>query len=178
MSEESTTPGLVHVYTGNGKGKTTAALGLAVRAMGCDKKVYMIQFMKGQTEYGELITAERSPLLTIRQFGRPGFVNKEKPADEDVQMAQEALQHAREISFSGEYDVVILDEVNVATDYGLITVDDVLEVIENKHPAVELVLTGRYAPQRIIDTADYVTEMKEIKHPYTRGVTSRRGIEL
>ncbi len=170
--------GLIQVYTGDGKGKTTASLGLAIRACGHGLKSYMIQFMKGEIYYGELGTAERlSNCLTITQMGRPDFVNKENPDPIDIELAGKALKLAREIIEDGKYDIVILDEVNVALDFGLIKLSDVLDIIEKKPLHVELVLTGRNAPKEIIDRADLVTEMVEIKHPYTKGIGSRIGIE-
>lgn len=167
---------LVQVYTGPGKGKTTAALGLAVRAAGHGFKVYMIQFMKGRINYGELKTAESIPNFEIKQFGRPEFVSKENPDPEDIRLAQEGFEHAKSIIFSKDYDIVILDEINVAMDFKLIPVQDVVALIEEKPETVELVLTGRNCPREIVKTADYVTEMLEIKHPYAEGTLARKGI--
>jgi len=169
--------GLIQVYTGDGKGKTTAALGLAIRAAGQGLKVYIVQFMKGWPHYGELTTLGQQANVTIRQFGRPDFVDRENPDPVDVRMAQEALDHAREVVKSGEYDLVILDEVNVAVDWKLIQLPDVLSLLDEKPAGVELVLTGRYAHPEIIARADLVTEMKEIKHPYRKGLSRRRGID-
>jgi len=170
--------GLVQVYTGDGKGKTTAALGLALRAAGQGLKVYIIQFMKGWPFYGELEAVKHIPNLTLRQFGRPDFVDKANPDPTDIRLAQEALDHARQVVMAGEHDVVVLDEINVALDFGLIPLADVLELIADRPPHVELVLTGRYAPREIIARADLVTEMLQIKHPYTQGVEARKGIEF
>ncbi len=169
---------MVQVYTGNGKGKTTAALGLALRAVGLGLKVYMIQFMKGWPLSREPETAKHIPNLTLRQFGRPNFVNKTSPHPIDICLAQEALAHAREIIMAGQHDLVILDEVNVALDFHLIPLAEVLALIADRPPHVELVLTGRYAPPEIIAQADLVTEMLQIKHPYDEGVEARRGIEF
>lgn len=170
--------GLVQVYTGNGKGKTTAALGLAFRASGHGLKTYIIQFMKGEIYYGELGTAEKlSDTITLKQMGRPDFVDKINTAQIDIDMAEEALKFSKDLIMSGDYDLVILDEINVALDFGLIKLDDVIEIVEKKPPEVELVLTGRYAPKEIIERADLVTEMVEIKHPYNAGVEARIGIE-
>lgn len=169
--------GLVQVYTGEGKGKTTAALGLAMRAAGHGLKVYIIQFMKGWPNYGELKTVGGHPQITLRQFGRPEFVDPDKPEPVDREMAQEALREARRVLTSGSYDVVILDEANVALKYGLIELRDVLALIEEKPKHLELVLTGRYAPPEVIERADLVTEMREVKHPYRIGIEGQEGIE-
>ena len=169
--------GLIHVYTGEGKGKTTAALGLAMRAAGQSLKVYIIQFMKGWPHYGELESLKRHPNITIRQFGRPDYVSKESPEPVDIRLAGEALEHGREIVKSGDYDVVVLDEINVALEWHLIELQDVLSLLDQKPQAVELILTGRYAHPEVIARADLVTEMREIKHPYHKGIISRRGIE-
>ena len=168
---------MVHVYTGDGKGKTTAALGLALRAMGHGLKVYLIQFMKGDPEYGELRAGRRLDGLTIRQFGRTDFVDRDHPAEEDLALARQGLEHAREIMAAGRCDLMILDEINVALDFGLVPVKSVLELIESKPHDMELVLTGRSAPRPIIQAADLVTEMREIKHYYQQGRTARDGIE-
>lgn len=167
--------GLVQVYTGDGKGKTTASLGLAFRALGHNFKIYVIQFMKGKINYGELLSAEKIPNITIKQFGRPDFVNKKNPAQVDIEFAKKALEHAQ--LKINEVDILILDEINVALDYKLIKLEDVLELIKNKPNNLELVLTGRYAPKEILEIADLVTEMKEIKHPYQNGIQARKGIE-
>jgi cob(I)alamin adenosyltransferase len=170
--------GCVHVYTGDGKGKTTAALGLSLRALGHGLKVFVVQFMKGNIEYGELEMARRlAPQLEIRQMGRETFVSRDDPDPVDVEWAQKALALSREVLFRGEHDVVVLDEINVATDFGLIDEESVLELIEKRPERVELVLTGRYAPKRVIEAADLVTEMKMVKHYFERGVQARVGIE-
>ena len=170
--------GQIQVYTGNGKGKTTAALGLALRAVGRELKVFIIQFMKGGGPYGEHLAAPRlAPYLTIVQTGREGWVNRENPDPEDVRLAREALAMAERAVTGGEYDLVILDEVNGAVSFGLIGVDDVLALMKRKQPSVELVLTGRNAADRVIEAADLVTEMREIKHYYKAGVPARIGIE-
>lgn len=168
--------GYVHVYTGNGKGKTTAATGLAVRAAGAGKKVFFGQFVKGKAYSENSILGERMPEITVRQFGRGCFIY-DKATDEDIEAARLGLEKVREIISSGTFDVVILDEINIATWYKLVTVEDVLELIAKKHPATELVLTGRYADTRVVEAADLVTEMKEIKHYYSNGVEAREGIE-
>ena len=170
--------GCVQVYTGNGKGKTTAALGLAFRAVGRGLRVCVFQFIKGSGVYGEHILAEKmAPLLTIIQSGRPGWVNT-KDITEDRRVAQEALEEAKKLLTSGDYDLVILDEINGATGFGLIDVEQVLELIRLKPEKVELVLTGRNAAEQVIEAADLVTEMREIKHYYSAGVPARKGIEM
>ena len=170
--------GCVQVYTGNGKGKTTASLGLALRAVGRGLKVCVFQFIKGGGLYGEHLAAEKlAPLLTIIQTGRPGWVNT-KDITEDRQAAQEALVQAQELLTSGEYDLFICDEINGAVGFGLIDVEQVLELISRKPKKTELVLTGRNAHQLVIEAADLVTEMREIKHYYKAGVPARTGIEM
>jgi len=169
--------GLVHVYTGNGKGKTSAAFGLALRAIGRGLKVYVVQFIKGGFDYGELYVVDRLPNLKLKAFGRGEFVTENPPGKEDVELAQEALALAEQVVKSGEYDIVILDEINVALNLKLIHLDEVLELLKNKPKHVELILTGRYAPKEIIEAADLVTEMKEVKHPFNKGYKAREGIE-
>lgn len=170
--------GCVQVYTGNCKGKTTAALGLAFRAVGRGLKVIMIQFMKGGGPYGEHLAAARlAPELTIIPTGREGWVNKDNPAKEDVELAAQALALGREKLLSGEYDLVILDEINGAAGFGLITVEQILELISIRPDNVELVLTGRNADPQVVEAADLVTEMTEVKHYYKAGVPARIGIE-
>jgi cob(I)alamin adenosyltransferase len=170
--------GCVHVYTGDGKGKTTAALGLALRALGHGLRVFVVQFMKGNIEYGELEMARRlAPQLEVRQMGRETFVSKQNPDPIDIDYAQRALELSRKVLLAGEHDVVVLDEINVAADFGLIEVDEVMELIDERPKHVELVLTGRYASSRVIEVADLVTEMKMIKHYFDRGVGARVGIE-
>ena len=168
---------MVQVYTGDGKGKTTAAFGLAIRAAGRGLKVYVIQFIKGGFDYGELYIVNKIPNITLKAFGRGQFVTQLPPPKKDVQLAEEAFQLAKKIVEGGEYDIVILDEINVALSLRLISLEQVLDLIRNKPAHVELVLTGRYAPKEVIETADLVTEMKEIKHPFQKGVAPRKGIE-
>lgn len=170
--------GYTQIYTGNGKGKTTAALGLAFRAVGRGLKVCMIQFMKGGGPYGEHLAAARlAPFLTIVPTGRPGWIDKENPAPEDRRLAAEALDLARRALTGDEFDLVILDEVNGAVGFGLLSVVEVLELMEQKPQHVELVLTGRNAPDELVAAADLVTEMREIAHYYKDGVPARIGIE-
>ncbi len=169
--------GLLQIYTGDGKGKTTAALGLAMRAAGHGFKVYMIQFMKGQINYGELETVKKIENFTIIQFGRAEFVDTEKPEEIDIKLARDALAHAQEILQGENYDIVILDELNVALDFKLISLEQVLEFIETRSKNVELIITGRYAHPEIVKRADLVSEILNIKHPFTEGVQARKGIE-
>ncbi len=169
--------GLIEVYTGDGKGKTTAALGLALRAAGQGLRVYIIQFLKGQPHCGEREALHHQPNITLRAFGRPGFVDSKRPHPDDVRMAQEALRHGFDILTDGQYDVLILDEVNVALSYGLVSLDRVLTLLDAKPPHVELVLTGRAAHPQVVEHAHLVTEMHCIKHPHDQGIASRQGIE-
>jgi len=169
--------GLVQVYTGRGKGKTSAAFGLALRAIGRGLKVYVIQFIKGGFDYGELYMVDRLSNLTLKAFGRGKFITKKPPGKEDIELAEKALALAEEIVKSGEYDVVILDEINVVLNIRLVKIERMLELIKNKPTHVELVLTGRYAPKEIIEAADLVTEMREVKHPFNKGYQARKGIE-
>lgn len=169
--------GLVQVYTGNGKGKTSAAFGLALRATGRGLKVYMIQFIKGGFDYGELYTVKNLPNFTLKAFGRGKFVTSKPPQKEDVRLAQEALHLAEQVIHSECSNIVILDEINVALDLKLISLENVLKLIRSKPSGLELVLTGRNAPQEIVEAADLVTEMKEVKHPFNKGTEARKGIE-
>ncbi len=170
--------GLIMVITGDGKGKTTAALGQALRALGHGKKVLILQFMKGR-KYGEVLCAEQClPNLTFKLCGLDSFVMRNNPAPVDVELAREGLNLAKEAIKTGTYDMVILDELNVAMDFGLIPVADVLELLKNKAQNVDVILTGRYAPKEIIDLADTVSEVKEIKHHYSKGIKERAGIEF
>lgn len=170
--------GYVQVYTGNSKGKTTAALGLAFRAMGRGFRTYMGQFMKGVL-YGEVNAAKMAhPYIIIEQYGDDTFVHVKYPPDEkDVKKVQEGLEKAKKAMFSGEYDIIVFDEINTAHYFNLITIDQMLDIIKNKPENVEVVFTGRYAPQEVIDAADLVTEMVEIKHYFQNGVEARDGIE-
>jgi cob(I)alamin adenosyltransferase len=169
--------GYIHLYTGPGKGKTTAALGLGLRAAGAGFKVYMVQFMKGR-RYSELDAIQKLTNFKFSQFGRDEFVSKEKPAQIDIDFAQKGFLHAKDTIKSGKYDMLILDEINVAVDYNLISLNDVIKLIEQKPENIELVLTGRYAHPELVRLSDIVTEMLEIKHPYHQGIKARKGIDF
>jgi len=169
--------GYVHVYTGDGKGKTTAALGLALRAAGADLKVAIIQFMKGQS-YSEIEAVNRYlPQIDVLQTGRTQCIRKEDVTDEDRAEAQHGLYHAREALAGSDIDLLILDEILVAHWFGLVSLNDILFLIDHRPEHLELVLTGRKAPPEVVQRADLVTEMLEIKHYYTQGVFARKGIE-
>lgn len=168
--------GYVQVYTGDGKGKTTAALGLAMRAAGAGLKVFIGQFIKSM-DYSEVVALRRfEDLITLRQFGRGCFI-RGNPCDEDSEVAGEALAAIAAALTSGDYDVVIADEANVAFQCKIVSVEDLIGLIEKRPPNVELVLTGRGAPPEVVEMADLVTEMKPVKHYYDKGVMAREGIE-
>jgi cob(I)alamin adenosyltransferase len=170
--------GYIQVYTGNGKGKTTAAIGQAVRAAGAGLKTVIIQFMK-EYPYSEIVSLnELSKWITVEQYGKDDFVYKGKmPGEEDLAVALRALKRAEDIMLCNEYNIIILDEIIVAIYFKLFPISDVIDLINKKPDNVELILTGRYCPEEIIEKADLVTEMKEIKHYYTKNVLSRKGIE-
>jgi cob(I)alamin adenosyltransferase len=173
--------GLIIINTGNGKGKTTAALGLAFRALGHNFKVCMVQFIKGSWKYGELESAKKFENFTLLPMGK-GFVNfgAKEPDPKDTELAEETLAKGKDAINSGEYKLVILDEILYALCYNLIKIEDVLEIVKNKPDNVHVVLTGRGLDKfpELIKVADLVTEMKEIKHPYQQGITAQRGIEF
>ena len=175
-----TKKGLIIVHTGPGKGKTTAALGTAFRAVGQGMKVLMVQFIKGSWHYGELDAARMlgDERFTILPMGR-GFVKvgEEKPDPEDVRLVQEAWQFSRDNILSGRYDVVILDEINYAISYKMLEAHAVVETLQRKPEMVHVILTGRNAHPALVELADMVTEMREIKHPYQKGIVAQRGIE-
>ena len=173
--------GLIIVYTGKGKGKTTAALGIALRAVGHGKKICMIQFIKGSWHYGEMHSSKRlEPEFEIIAIGRGfvGIIDDTTPKEEHKNIAKEAIKISIEKIQSGKYDIVILDEINYAINLDLVKVEDVLNLIKSKPPGLDLVLTGNYAKDEIIELADLVTEMKEIKHPFQRGIKAKKGIDF
>jgi cob(I)alamin adenosyltransferase len=168
--------GLVQIYTGNGKGKSTASFGLVLRACGHGLKAFVAQFAKG-LESGELNALKRfDDLVTFKQFGRGGFIH-EKPQAEDIRLAREGWQQAQDALNSGHYDLVVLDEIGIALHYEMIEVEEVKTMIAGKPSTVELVLTGRKVPESLFVQADLVTEMREIKHYFNRGIEARQGIE-
>ena len=176
MTEDSR--GYIQIYTGNGKGKTTAALGLALRAAGHGYRTFIGQFLKG-TKYGELSAVKKlSPFITIKQFGRKGFIHVDKDPDKiDITMAKKGLEECRQAMLSGDYKIIILDEINVCLYFHILDEEVILEFLRQKPNEVELVLTGRYAPESLIAAADLVTNMEEIKHYYKKKVPARKGIE-
>jgi len=168
--------GFIHLYTGNGKGKTTAALGLALRAAGAGKTVFMAQFVKGM-HYSELDALKSLPAIEVKQFGLDCFIVKQ-PTQEDIEAARKGLEKVTSIIAKNNYDMVILDEICIALYYHLFEMDAVLELLKAKPDKMEIVLTGRYAPAELYGIADLVTEMNEIKHYYNTGIEARKGIEF
>ncbi len=169
--------GLVQVFTGEGKGKTSAALGTVVRALGQGMKVFIAVFMKGDYPYSEWTFLSSIPNVEIARFGFREFTDPAMVKAEEKEQARQALAAAREAMLSSKYDVVVLDEVNIAAAWDLVSLDDVLKLIQDKPANVELVFTGRYADQKIIDLADLVTECVKIKHPFDKGILARKGID-
>lgn len=167
--------GYTHIYTGNGKGKTTAALGLALRAMGHGRKICMIQFLKRDENYGEYRFLKDK--IDFYQFGSGDFINDDGPSDNDIMLARQAYEQAVQSVQSGRYDIVILDEIIVAFMMGLLDEKAVLMLMKMKAQDTELIMTGRGATEKMIESADLVTEMKEVKHYYKKGITAREGIE-
>ena len=173
--------GLTIVYTGKGKGKTTAALGIALRATGYKKKICMIQFIKGSWHYGEMESSKRlEPEFEMVAIGKGfvGIIDDKSPKEDHQKIAKEAIRISNEKIQSGKYDIVILDEVNYAVNLNLISLDDVLNLIKSKPENMDLVLTGNYAKEEVIEVADLVTEMKEIKHPFQKGIKAKEGIDF
>lgn len=173
--------GLTIVYTGGGKGKTTAALGIVLRATGYGKKICMIQFIKGSWHYGEMYSSKRlEPEFEMVAVGKGfvGIIDDKSPKQEHQRVAEEALRISMEKIRSGKYDIIVLDEINYAVNLGLVKVEEVQNLIKEKPPKLDLVLTGNHARNEIIDLADLVTEMKEIKHPFKQGIKARKGIDF
>jgi len=177
-SKAEAAPGMVHLYTGDGKGKTTSAVGLVVRAAGQGLRCSFIQFMKGKYPYGEIKVLRKLKGVTVKQFGTLDFVKKGKQKKVDIQEAKKALEYGTRAMSSGRYDLVVLDEVLVAVFMELVTAKAVLEALENRRPGVEVVLTGRKADRKLSRKADYVTVFEKVKHPYDDGVLARKGIEF
>jgi cob(I)alamin adenosyltransferase len=172
------TKGYIQIYTGNGKGKTTAALGVALRALGQGMKVAFIQFMKGQINYGELKALRTFPACLVEQYGRAEFVNPGNPEAKDLELAQQGWNRAQAIITSGRYDLIILDEINLAAAWKLVDESQVLDILKSKPLNLEIILTGRNAPASFLEIADLVTEMKAIKHYFdNQGIPGRPGIE-
>ncbi len=179
-SSQEENKGLVIVYTGNGKGKTTAALGMCIRAAGYKKKIKILQFVKGSWKYGELKGIELlRDFVDMEQVGEGfvGIVDDNKELSVHQEAARKGLAYAREIIHSGKYDIVILDELNIAIDLGLILLEDALEIIKNKPEQLHLVITGRNARPELVEIADLVTEMREVKHPFQKGILAQRAID-
>jgi cob(I)alamin adenosyltransferase len=171
--------GLVLVYTGRGKGKTTAALGLALRASGHGARVFMVQFRKNDPKYGEIQAIQKFlPNFTVVQSGQGRQLIRGYLMQEDFNEAWDGFLQGKEALLSGKYDLVIFDEINIALDYGLLPLEEVLQMLTERPAQVDVVLTGRNAPQEIIDAADLVSEVREIKHPYCNGVRARKGMEF
>ena len=168
---------MIQIYTGNGKGKTTAAIGLAIRAAGSGMKIFFGQFVKGMAYHEVKIFSEQMPQIDHQLLGRNCFIDKD-PQPEDYQAAKNGLKEVKKVIASGKYSLIVLDELNIALYYQLISVEEVIRLIDELPPEIELVITGRYAPQKLIDKADLVTEMKEIKHYYTKDIKARKGIEF
>jgi cob(I)alamin adenosyltransferase len=177
LSAETPVKGLVEIFTGEGKGKTSAALGTIIRALGHGLRVYIVFFMKGDFPYGEQKILCRLPNCTVERFGFQDFTDPEHVKPEEKAEARKALNAARKAMLNGKYDIVILDEVNVAAAWKLIDIDSVVKLIKEKPDNVELVLTGRYAHPKLVELADLVTDMVKVKHPFDKGILSRKGIE-
>jgi len=176
-SSESHSKGLVQIFTGAGKGKTTAALGAVIRALGHGRRIFIVVFMKGDYPYGEWNVLSKLPNVSIAKFGSLDFVDPVNIKPEEREQAKQALVAAREAILSGNYDLVVLDEVNIAAAWKLVELGEVIELIKDKPEDVELILTGRYADKKLVEKADLVTEMRKVKHPYDKGIKARTGIE-
>jgi len=170
--------GLINIFTGDGKGKTTAAIGTVVRAAGHGLRTFIIYFMKGKEYiYGENSVLSQLPNVNLASFGQEGWVDKEDVKPEHRKQAKLALSAAKEAIINGDYDIIVLDEINIAINYGLIELDEVIKILNDKPKNVELILTGRYADPKLVEMADLVTEMLAIKHPYAQGIKARRGMD-
>ena len=172
--------GLIQVYTGNGKGKTTAALGAGLRGVGHGLRVHMIQFLKGGdnfSPYGEIRALAQIPQFTVEQFGPSHFIRPDAITNEDKEIVQRGLDRAKDVLFSGNYDLVILDEINVVLHFGMVQISEILALLDNKADDTEVILTGRGAPPELIERADLVSRIELVKHPFERGITARQGIE-
>ncbi len=171
--------GLICINTGNGKGKTTAAIGTAIRAAGQGFRVLILQFMKGQKDIGELKALDKINLpITIRQYGRKTFIRNRDSNAADIELARAGLEDFKHAVAGNDFDLIVLDEINMAIDFDLLLLDEVMTVIRKKPPELHLILTGRNAKAALIEMADLVTEMKEIKHPYNKGIMAQKGIEF
>ena len=169
--------GLALVFTGNGKGKTTAALGTVLRAAGYGQKIYIVFFLKGKRDSGEFVTLSKLPGVVVSRFGLRAFADPKNVKPEEKIQARKAFSAARKAVMSGEYQLVVMDEINVAVSYNLVNPNEVIELIKEKPPHVDLILTGRYADNRVLEAADLVTEMVNVKHPFEKGIKARKGIE-
>jgi cob(I)alamin adenosyltransferase len=177
FSSKSLDRGLVEVFTGDGKGKTSAAMGIALRALGQKLRVHIIFFMKGNYPYSEKQALAQLPNISFSSYGQDYFVDPNNVKPEEKEQARKGLNKAIEVTNSGKYDVVILDEINLAVSWKLLDIDDVLKLIKNKPKNVELILTGRNADPKLIEVADLVTDMVKVKHPYDKGISARAGID-
>lgn len=180
MAEEQEKIGLIIVYTGDGKGKTTASLGICIRAVGYDMKVAIVQFVKGSWHYGEIDGIKKLlPNVELFQGGKGfvGIIDDDLPVEEHRKAAKETLDFAEEMMLSGKYDILILDELNVAVSLGLVSIRDAMALLDKKPEKMDIVITGRNAHKDLIDKADLVTEMKEIKHPFQKGILAQKGVD-
>jgi cob(I)alamin adenosyltransferase len=176
-SSEQPRRGLVQILTGDGRGKTTAALGVVVRALGHGLRVCIVVFMKGDYPYSEWKFLAKEPSVKLARFGSRAFIDPANIKSEDIEQAEQALAFAREAMLSGDYDLVVLDEVNLAAAWKLVALNEVIKLIGDRPPDVELILTGRRADSKLIELADLVTECLNIKHPYDKGILARQGID-
>ncbi len=177
LSLETSRKGLVQVFTGDGKGKTSAAVGAVLRALGHGLKVFIVLFMKGDYPYGEWDVLRKLPNVDIARFGFRAFTDPEKVKPEEIEQAKQALSAARVAMLSGTYDLVLLDEVNIAVAWKLVKLNEVVQLIRDKPPNVELILTGRYADKKLVEMANLVTDMVKVKHPFDKGIMARQGID-